>query len=86
MGKLGLGSFGMALTVSDADLDEAERLGYSAIWLPGDQIDSLATHRWPGVSSPVTPGAMVEVAACRDRVTNAIPGSGCRCATGCTSL
>ncbi len=40
MGKLGLGSFGMALTVSDTYLDEAERLGYSAIWLPGDQIDS----------------------------------------------
>lgn len=44
MGKLGLGSFGMALTVSDTYLDEAaelERLGYSAIWLPGAQIDSL---------------------------------------------
>jgi hypothetical protein len=44
MGKLGLGSFGMALTVSDTYLDEAaelERLGYSGIWLPGGQIDSL---------------------------------------------
>jgi len=44
MGKLGLGSFGMARTVSDTDLDKAaelERLGYSAIWLPGGQIDSL---------------------------------------------
>jgi probable F420-dependent oxidoreductase len=44
MGKLGLGSFGMALTVSDTYLGEAaelERLGYSAIWLPGGQIDNL---------------------------------------------
>ncbi len=44
MGKLGLGSFGMALNVSDTYLDgaaELERLGYSAIWLPGGQIDSL---------------------------------------------
>lgn len=44
MGKLGLGPFGVALTVSDTYLDEAaelERLGYSAIWLPGGQIDSL---------------------------------------------
>jgi probable F420-dependent oxidoreductase len=44
MSKLGLGPFGMALTVSDAYLDEAaelERLGYSGIWLPGGQIDSL---------------------------------------------
>jgi hypothetical protein len=34
MGKLGLGSFGMALNVSDTYLDEPaelERLGYSAI-------------------------------------------------------
>ena len=47
MGKLGLGPFGVALTVSDTYLDEAaelERLGYSAIWLPGGQIDSLAAR------------------------------------------
>src|SRR5437773_1775301 len=44
MGKPGLGSFGMALNVSDTYLDEAaelERLGYSAIWLPGGQIGDL---------------------------------------------
>jgi len=44
MGKPGLGSFGMALNVSDTYLDEAaelERLGYSAIWLPGGQIGNL---------------------------------------------
>jgi hypothetical protein len=34
----------MALNGSDVYLDEAaelERLGYSAIWLPGGQIDNL---------------------------------------------
>lgn len=44
MGKLRLGQFGVALNVSDTYLDEAaelERLGYSTIWLPGGQIDSL---------------------------------------------
>lgn len=44
MGKLGLGPFGMALNVSDTYLDQAaelERLGYSAVWLPGGQIDNL---------------------------------------------
>ncbi len=58
MGKLGLGSFGMALTVSDTYLDEAaepERLGYTGIWLRGGQMASLtrrrshASYRWsPG--------------------------------------
>src|SRR6266487_1181327 len=45
MSGLGLGPVGVALTVSDNYLDEAaelERLGYSAIWLPGGQIDTLA--------------------------------------------
>ena len=44
MGKLGLGPFGVALNVSDTYLDEAaelEQLGYSALWLPGGQIDNL---------------------------------------------
>lgn len=44
LGKLGLGTFGMALNVSDTYLGEAaelERLGFSAIWLPGGQIDNL---------------------------------------------
>jgi alkanesulfonate monooxygenase SsuD/methylene tetrahydromethanopterin reductase-like flavin-dependent oxidoreductase (luciferase family) len=44
MSKLGLGPVGMALNVSDtylAEAAEAERLGYSAVWLPGGQIDNL---------------------------------------------
>ncbi len=44
MSKLGLGRIGIALSVSDTYRDEAaelERLGYSAIWLPGGQIDNL---------------------------------------------
>src|SRR5215470_5233920 len=44
MSKLDLGPVGVALTVSDAYLDHAaelERLGYSALWLPGGQIDDL---------------------------------------------
>ena len=44
MSKLDLGPVGVALTVSDAYLDQAaelERLGYSALWLPGGQIDDL---------------------------------------------
>ena len=44
MSELGLGSVGVALTVSDTYLEEAaevERLGYSAVWLPGGQIDTL---------------------------------------------
>ena len=44
MSKLDLGPVGMALNVSPAYLGEAaeaERLGYSAIWLPGGQIDHL---------------------------------------------
>jgi probable F420-dependent oxidoreductase len=45
MSKLDLGPVGVALTVSDAYLDQAaelERLGYSALWLPGGQIDDLS--------------------------------------------
>jgi probable F420-dependent oxidoreductase len=47
MGELGLGPVGMAVTVSagGGHLREAaalEALGYSAIWLPGGQIDKLA--------------------------------------------
>jgi len=44
-GKLGLGTVGLALPVSDGYLGEAaeaERLGYSAIWLPGGQLDQLS--------------------------------------------
>lgn len=44
MSTLGLGSVGVALTVSDTYLYEAaevERLGYSGVWLPGGQIDTL---------------------------------------------
>jgi probable F420-dependent oxidoreductase len=46
MSKLDLGRIGVALNVSadDAYLEEAaelEELGYSTIWLPGGQIDSL---------------------------------------------
>jgi probable F420-dependent oxidoreductase len=44
MSKLDLGPVGVALTVSDTYLSQAaelERLGYSALWLPGGQIDDL---------------------------------------------
>src|SRR5690242_4302617 len=44
MSKLDLGPAGVALTVSDTYLGQAaelERLGYSALWLPGGQIDDL---------------------------------------------
>jgi probable F420-dependent oxidoreductase len=44
MGKLALGQAGVALNVSDSYLDEAvevEQLGYSAVWLPGGQLDTL---------------------------------------------
>src|SRR5215831_16418230 len=44
MSKLDLGPVGVALTVSDTYLGQAaelERLGYSALWLPGGQIDGL---------------------------------------------
>jgi probable F420-dependent oxidoreductase len=44
MGKLGLGPVGIALSVSDSYLTQAgqaEQLGYSAVWLPGGQIDNL---------------------------------------------
>jgi probable F420-dependent oxidoreductase len=45
MSKLDLGPVGVALTVSDDYLGQAaelERLGYSALWLPGGQIDDLS--------------------------------------------
>jgi probable F420-dependent oxidoreductase len=45
MRKLGLGPVGLAVNVSAgyrAEAAEAERLGYSAIWLPGGQIDKLS--------------------------------------------
>jgi probable F420-dependent oxidoreductase len=45
MDRLDLGPTGVALTVSDTYLAEAaelERLGYSALWLPGGQIDTLS--------------------------------------------
>src|SRR5450432_2993158 len=46
MSKLSLGPVGITLNVSADDTylreaAEAEKLGYSAIWLPGGQIDSL---------------------------------------------
>jgi alkanesulfonate monooxygenase SsuD/methylene tetrahydromethanopterin reductase-like flavin-dependent oxidoreductase (luciferase family) len=44
MDRLGLGPVGVALNVSGSYLGEAaelEGLGYSAIWLPGGQIDNL---------------------------------------------
>lgn len=44
MGALGVGPVGVALNVSGsylAEAAEAERLGYSAIWLPGGQLDEL---------------------------------------------
>src|ERR1700685_3658981 len=46
MSKLSLGPVGITLNVSADDTylkeaAEAEELGYSAIWLPGGQIDSL---------------------------------------------
>jgi probable F420-dependent oxidoreductase len=47
MNMLGLGPVGVALNVSDdetylAEAADVERLGYSTIWMPGGQIDSLA--------------------------------------------
>jgi probable F420-dependent oxidoreductase len=65
MGKLGLGPVGLALNVSDgylAEAAEAERLGYSAIWLAGGQLDRLsriadvvrATQRVPVGSSIIS--------------------------------
>jgi len=64
MSKLSLGPVGMALNVSadDTYLSEAaevEELGYSAIWLPGGQIDSLdriAKIVGATTSVPVVPG------------------------------
>ena len=64
MSKLSLGPVGIALNVSadDAYLKEAaeaEQLGFSAIWLPGGQIDTLdRIARIVGAtrSVPVIPG------------------------------
>ena len=44
-GQLGLGKVGIALNVTGsylAEAAEAEQLGYSAIWLPGGQLDQLS--------------------------------------------
>jgi len=63
MSKLGLGSVGVALSVSDRYLDEAaelERMGYSAIWLPGGQIDTLGRLAdLAGATTAVPVGASV---------------------------
>jgi probable F420-dependent oxidoreductase len=64
MSKLSLGPVGVALNVSADDTylreaAEAEQLGYSAIWLPGGQIDSLdriAKIVGATKSVPVVPG------------------------------
>jgi probable F420-dependent oxidoreductase len=64
MSKLDLGPIGIALNVSadDTYLDEAaelEKLGYSTIWLPGGQIDSLdriANVVRATTTIPVAPG------------------------------
>jgi len=64
--KLDLGPVGVALNVSETYLDEAaelERLGYSALWLPGGQIDDLgrlvevvgATTAVPVASAIISP-------------------------------
>jgi probable F420-dependent oxidoreductase len=59
MSKLDLGPVGAGLTVSGSYLDEAEeleRLGYSALWLPGGQIDDLdrlAKIVWATTAVPV---------------------------------
>ncbi len=71
MSKLSLGPVGIALNVSADDTylkeaAEAEELGYSAIWLPGGQIDSLdriakivgATRRCPVVPGHHLPGCL----------------------------
>jgi probable F420-dependent oxidoreductase len=68
MSKLDVGPIGIALNVSTDEtyLDEAaeaERLGYSTIWLPGGQIDSLdrlaeivrATTTIPVASAIISP-------------------------------
>src|SRR6266702_5980142 len=63
MGTLGLGQVGAALNVSASYLDEAaalERLGYSAIWLPGGQIDDLdRLAEVAGATSAVPVGSAV---------------------------
>jgi len=64
MSKLSLGPVGITLNVSADDTylkeaAEAEELGYSAIWLPGGQIDSLdriAKIVGATASVPVVPG------------------------------
>ena len=63
MGKLGLGPFGMALNISDTYLGEAaemEQLGYSAVWLPGGQIDNLGRLAdLAGATSTVAVGSAI---------------------------
>jgi hypothetical protein len=62
MSKLSLGPVGMALNVSADDTylreaAEVEELGYSAIWLPGGQIDSLdRIAQIVGATGPTSPG------------------------------
>ena len=56
MSKLGLGPVGVTLTVSGTYLDEAaelERLGYSAVWLPGGLSGPKPTESWPRPSGVV---------------------------------
>jgi hypothetical protein len=62
MGKLGLGPVGVALTVSGTYLDEAaelERMGSSAVWLPGGQIDTL--DRLADLAAATTAGAARQI-------------------------
>ncbi len=87
MGALGLGPVGLALAVTDSYLveaAEAERLGYSAIWLPGGQLDDLArlaalvdaTAAVPVGSSIISPDAYPAdaVAALYARLEARAPG------------
>ncbi len=87
MGKLGLGPVGLALNASAsylADAAEAERLGYSAIWLPGGQLGELdrlaalaaATSAVPVGSSIIPPDVhpAAAVAALYARLEATAPG------------
>jgi hypothetical protein len=68
MSKLGLGSAGVALNVSDtylAEAAEAERLGYSAVWLPGGQIDNLGRlTRTPSASGSASRCRPARITSC----------------------
>jgi probable F420-dependent oxidoreductase len=63
MSRLGLGTVGVALTVSDTYLEEAaeaERLGFSAVWLPGGQVDTLdRLAELAGATTAVPVGASI---------------------------